>query len=181
MRHSDRLDALQRLDPAAYRWLARTQQDRLYRYLVAMIGDEDVAEELLQETFAALVDAFHRRRERPDDVAAYCFGVARNLVRRHRRRAAGPVTSSAELPDVTDGRPTAEHDVAVRQELERALAALDMLEDAAREVVVLRFVEDLSLAEIADRTALPIGTVKSHIHRARRVLRDAVVARRDAD
>jgi len=164
------VDQLHRLEPAAYRWLVRTYRDRLLRYFVGSTGDRELGDELVARTFASLVDAFHRRRSRPENLTAFVFGVARNHLRHHRRDRR-PVAPVAALDTVPDPAPDATRTVVGDQELQRVLGWIGAFDETVREVFVLRFVEDMSIADIAALTGQPPGTIKSHIHRGRRALR----------
>jgi RNA polymerase sigma-70 factor (ECF subfamily) len=85
------------------------------------------------------------------------------LARRKRARHAGDETASSEMVA------KAERASASREELATVLASLD---DAHREVLLMRFVDDMTLREIADTLAIPLGTVKSRLHHALATLRD---------
>ena len=72
---------------------------------------------------------------------------------------------------MADQRPTADTMLAAREELSAVWAALDKLPERQRNVFVLRFVDDLSLEQIAAATGTTVGTVKTHLFRATATLR----------
>jgi RNA polymerase sigma-70 factor (ECF subfamily) len=79
---------------------------------------------------------------------------------------------AADLADtLADKRPTAEKMMSAREELGAVWAALDRLPERQRTVFVLRFVDDLSLEQIAAATGTTVGTVKTHLFRATAKLR----------
>lgn len=145
----------------------------VHGYLSRRVGV--LADDLVSETF--LVAFRGRTGYAPDraPVRAWLFGIATNLVRRHARdeerryraygRAAGHTESTTELSEVA-GRVDAQ---ALRGELAGALAAL-ACED--RDVLLLWTYPQLSYAEIAAALGIPVGTVRSRLHRARGKVRN---------
>ena len=139
----------------------------IYRFAVCRVG-RDVAVDVAAETFAQAL----RSADRLDparDPRAWLFGIASNVIRHHRRaevrriRAYAAVERQAELP----GDP-AESEILPRARLVEALVRLDV---GDREALLLFAWADLSYEEIATALGIPLGTVRSRIHRARRVLR----------
>ncbi len=163
------------LDPSAYRWLVDRFGDRLFRYFYVAHFERDLAQEQAADTVSALVVAFARRRVVPEDIDAYVFGTARNVLRRHWRwrmrgrwRRAVPIEEALEM---VDPAPLPDREVECRDALHAALRLLESLSEDARQVVLLRFVEEMELAEVSRVLNMPLGTVKSHIHRARAALK----------
>jgi RNA polymerase sigma-70 factor (ECF subfamily) len=148
-----------------------------------MVRDPALAEDLAQEVFLKAfrsLDSFDPERK----FSSWLFKIAHNAtVDQLRRRGVatepleggwheeegGPVRQIAD--------PAAETPEAARQrgDLRRALeASIAGLRPVYREVIVLRFQEELSYEEIAEVTGLPLGTVKTFIHRARKELADTL-------
>jgi RNA polymerase sigma-70 factor (ECF subfamily) len=154
----------------------------IYRYVAGRVGP-DVADDLAAETFA---DAFRKRAEfRPARGALrpWLYGIATNLVARHRRvearrlsalsRAAsstadGPAADAGDLQDRAAARVSAQQ---LRKPLARALAQLP---DGDRDVLLLVSLADLSYEEVAAALGIPAGTVGSRLNRARRKVRAAL-------
>ena len=126
---------------------------------------------IILETFANLIHAIHKMRGDAGCLRAFLFGIARNVMRKDWRRKKLAALSEGELSRLTDPRPSSLQQAAGRQELERAMEAIDQLDEPARQILLLRFVEELPLSEVASVMELPLGTVKSHIHRCRKRLR----------
>ncbi|OQW98061.1 MAG: hypothetical protein BWK77_00135 [Verrucomicrobia bacterium A1] len=144
--------------------------DRLYRetrealagYFRRRHGAADAVEDLLHETFLRLM----RRTDRLSEARsprAYLFGIARHVSADAWRRAEPPAADGIALETVAATAPDPRLS-AVRE----VIAGLPTLQ---REILDLRFQHDLSYAEIAEALGTPVGTVRSRLHNAMRILR----------
>lgn len=160
-------------DPAGFRPIFERHYDGVRRYLQRRSGP-DVGEELAAQTFE---EAF-RVRTRYDrsfpEARPWLMGIATNLLRHHFRaeearlrayRRVAPMSPSMD-GDSSEERMDAE---SAASAILRRLAEMEPVE---RDVVLLFAWEDLSYAEIARALAVPVGTVRSRLHRARRRLRE---------
>ncbi len=157
--------------------LVRRFQRPVYTLILRMVHDPGLAEDLAQEAF---VNAFrHLGRFDPERrFASWLFKIAHNRTLDYLRRKRLD-TVSLEGPDGTPGpiarvadshqlSPDQEH---LRGEIMQAFeAGLKTLRPEYREVIVLRFQQALSYREIAEVVGLPLATVKTHIHRARKLM-----------
>ena len=142
-------------DPLYYRY-----RDWVHRLAYRFTGNADDALDVLQETFSYLAGKF------PGFIltarmTTFLFPVVRNLSIAARKKRDRFISGEENLPE-TAARPLSGEESA-RDEL---AAALRSLPEAQREVLLMRFVDDLSLAEIAAALSIPEGTVKSRIHNA---------------
>lgn len=158
-------------------------QHRLLRYLVFLTGNREQAEDLFQEVWMRVLTrgAQFNAKARFE---TWLFTIARNLVIDQKRKRT--MTSLDELfevggdddrplaYEVADGQPSPFDRCASREDCERVAAALLQLDTLYREVLVLRFHEDLSLEEIAKVTRAPLSTVKSRLYRGLAALRPIV-------
>lgn len=159
-------------DPDAWDALLRRHQRPLHVFVAEMVRDRATALDVVQETFIAA--ARHIGGLRDDrKFALWLFGIARQKCIQHWRRSRPETEQIDELDETefNDGDDPA--DVVVRAE-EHAifLDALERLPEPQREVLVLHFLEEFSLAEIGGITGIPVGTVKSRIYYARKALRN---------
>lgn len=121
-------------------------------------------DDLLQEVYMRLAAA--AQKEIPAQTKAFVFSTARNLlIDRVRREQVVPIEAVADLDalDVAIDEPGPDRSVMARDELRRVQAALDRLPPRAREALLLRRVEGLSRAEIAERMGIGEGTVKEYL------------------
>ncbi|MBN1588000.1 MAG: RNA polymerase sigma factor [Pirellulales bacterium] len=138
--------------------------DRLHHYLVATLGSRADADDVLQETFVRLVR--HRRKLRDaKNLTAYVFTVARNEALRFRERASRRRAKQTRLSPEELFVPAAQQ-THLDDAAERIAHGLAQLRDEQREVVELKAFAGLTLAEIADVSGLPQGTVASRYRAA---------------
>ena len=182
--HLDRDRALvdaARRDPADFDALYRRYLAQVYSYAYYELGDHHEAEDATERTFLAALanlDRFEERARPADGDGAstfrvWLFRIARNIVsnqrRTKRRRPVAPIEAAAHVADPTD----VEAGAATRDEVADALRAVARLPADRRRAVVLRFVEEMSTAEIAGILGKSEGAVRVLIHRAlRTVARD---------
>jgi len=157
-------------DSKAFAELYERREPALYRYALHMSGSTAAAEEVAQEVFVQLMSGDTRFDENRGSLEAWMYGVARNLVRVHRRK------SGAAAPQFPGDAPeqAVDDDILgdlIRNESITALrAALQDLPDAYRDAVVLCDLEERNYDEAARLMGCPIGTVRSRLHRARGLL-----------
>ncbi|MEU2433989.1 sigma-70 family RNA polymerase sigma factor [Streptomyces sp. NPDC007861] len=157
----------------AFHELVRVWHDPLWRYLRGMVGSPHIADDLAQEAWVAVVRGLPRLRQ-PERFAPWLFTIARRTVTDHLRQAyRTPETAEAETDAVADDGGGLVG-VLTALDIEAGLGGLPPME---REVLILFHLEDLPLADCAQVLGVPPGTVKSRLHRARRMLRDVLVER----
>ena len=160
-------------------------QHRLLRYLVFLTGNREQAEDLFQEVWMRVLTrgAQFNAKARFE---TWLFTIARNLViDQKRKRILSSLDELFEVGgdddkplffEVADSQPSPFDRCASQEDRERVAAALLRLDTLYREVLVLRFHEDLSLEEIAKVTRAPLSTVKSRLYRGLAALRPFVEA-----
>jgi len=152
---------------------------RIFRFLFASLRDRDAAETLTQETF---LRAWSARDQFRGDCSAITWltRIALNLVRDHTRTnrfrfwrqvaqtAVQAGDLAAHLPHSVSSTEAA---LIAREQLELVWQTVAELSERQRTVFLLRFVEELELADIAAITGLPISTVKTHLYRSLATIR----------
>jgi len=161
----------------AYRELVERHGRAVLNLVARMVREGGVAEELAQDAFVKAFSAL-RSFDPSYKFSNWILRIAHNTAIDHLRRARPDMVSfDAEAPG--HGLADALVDVRERSPLDRAVqrglredleAALGQLRPEYRRLVILRYLEDLSYEEIAETVGLPLGTVKSHLHRARAAL-----------
>jgi RNA polymerase sigma-70 factor (ECF subfamily) len=152
----------------AFAMLYRRHQARVYRFARAMTGSDTLAEDIVQEVFLGLMRGLGRYDASRAALATYLFGVARNIAR-HQTRGRRRLTALDAASDVVAvDDPSA--DLALSDRVRHVRAGIAALPRRYREVILLCDIHDLSYVDAADALKLPLGTVRSRLHRARQQL-----------
>src|SRR6201997_3758361 len=152
--------------------LVRDHQDRIFALGLALTGNRHDAEDVAQDTFIRAYKAlatYSPERVRDLKQKAWLHRIAVNVVR-NRVRGVRPrlVELNGSEPDVATGP---EEDVLRKAEMDELAARVACLPAKYREAVVLRHVQDLSYAEVAETLGQPVVTVKANVHRGLKILR----------
>jgi RNA polymerase sigma-70 factor (ECF subfamily) len=171
---------------AAYRELLERYERPVFSLIFRMVRDRETAEDLSQETFIKVLNNIDRYS--PDfKFSSWLFKIANNLTIDHLRRRRLDTISIEGAPDAVTAESARATSIVIASANESPLAELESKELGAsieqaiaqlrpeyRACIILRHVEDRSYEEIAEIVKLPLGTVKTYIHRARRELRAAL-------
>jgi RNA polymerase sigma-70 factor (ECF subfamily) len=178
-------------EEAAYRELIRRYERPLFSLLYRMVRDRELAEDLAQETFVKALNAIESYR--PEyKFSSWIFKIANNAAIDHLRRreldtlslegsphAETPEAVQATALQIGDRQESPLDEVEARElggQIEQAIARL---RPEYRSCILLRHVEGRAYEEIAEILNLPLGTVKTYIHRARNELRQALAHLRE--
>ena len=173
-------------EEAAYRELIRRYERPLFSLLYRMVRDRELAEDLAQETFVKALNAIESYR--PEfKFSSWIFKIANNAAIDHLRRRELDTLSldgspHAETPEAVEAtalqigdRQESPLDAVEARELGGQIEqAIAQLRPEYRSCILLRHVEGRAYEEIAEILNLPLGTVKTYIHRARNELRQAL-------
>jgi RNA polymerase sigma-70 factor, ECF subfamily len=173
---------LQKRDPELLDRLIEQYQYRLFRYLVHLTASRERAEDFFQETWLRVLERGHQY-DGKWKFEAWLFAIARNLVLDwHRRKRpqsfeslSGPGEEAAfDVPDAKSASPLQQ--ALTGEEAAGVRASLEKLPALYREVLLLRFQEEMQLEEIAAILNAPVSTVKSRLYRGLEALRGAFTA-----
>ena len=177
------VNAARRHVPEAWDTLLKQHQLPLYTYIAELLRDDTTALDVVQDTFAAAVRNITSLRD-DRKFASWLFGIAHQKCVQHWRRTKrsdavfAPThadDSPTDWPDANESNPRSL--LLRREEAEAFFVLVGQLPDAQRSALLLHVLEDLPLEEIAGITAVPLGTVKSRLHHAKRALRQLVDTR----
>lgn len=147
----------------------------IYAYALRLSGDVDTAEECVSETFSRFLTALRHGQGPTEHIKAYLYRIAHNWITdRYRRRR-----PEAPLDPELRASPALEPQAVVAQSLEqrKLRMALERLTPEQRQVIALKYLQELDNAEIAETLQKPVGAVKALQHRAlaslRRILEQA--------
>jgi RNA polymerase sigma-70 factor, ECF subfamily len=169
---------------SAFRELVRRYQRPVFSLIYRMVRDREAAEDLAQETFIKVLNAIDSYRPE-HKFSSWIFKIANNAAIDHLRRRTPDVLSLEGAPDavsaerqeatalqVSDRGESPLEELEARELGSHIESAIARLRPEYRACILLRHVEGRAYEEIAAVLGLPLGTVKTYIHRARAELRD---------
>jgi RNA polymerase sigma-70 factor (ECF subfamily) len=162
--------------------LVRTYRPRLLRFAAFSVGDPDLAESIVQDCF---LKAYRTRASFRGDCSAYTWlrSIANNLIRdyqrtekfrfwRKARTTAVDVSTMASI--LSTGESSQEARLLARERAAQVAAIIETLSPNQRRVFLMRFIEEMSIQEICQATGIQMATVKTHIHRSVKLVRQKV-------
>ena len=186
-----RLTAVMKEDvPAAsieeFASIVRLYRPKVFRFALASLRDRDGADSVTQDCFLKAYKAWKTFRQ-DCSIDTWLMQIAVNLVRDHLRNrrlrfwrrvrlTAKPVESISDW--FRNGESSAETQALLKEQVEAVWDAAGNLPERQRTVFLLRFVEDMDLLEIAAATGMKEGTVKAHLFRALKAIRERLGARK---
>ena len=166
--------AASRAEPLVFAAVFDRHYDAVHRYLARRVGS-DLADDLAAETFTTAFDVRRRYDTAHPDARPWLFGIATNLVRHHHRGEARRLRAYARLErpaDADGGFGGIEARVDAGRVGPAIADAVTRLSTGDRDVLLLFAWADLRYEEIAVALRIPVGTVRSRLHRARYRLRE---------
>jgi RNA polymerase sigma-70 factor (ECF subfamily) len=170
----DLIAALNAGDAAAFDALYYRYRDRILRLAFRFTANHADALDVLQETFSYFYKKFPGFRLTAS-MTTFLYPVVRNLSLEIIRKKRAATTTSADVLEELAGFAVAPDAAQTRADLAAAMANLS---PEHRQTVLLRFVDDLTMEEIAAAMAVPVGTVKSRLHHAIAAMREDPRVRR---
>ena len=168
---------LQRRDPDLLDHLIEEYQYRLFRYLIYITGNKERAEDFFQETWIRVLERGHQY-DGKSKFEAWLFAIARHLVIDWQRSKKAQSLDSLTDPELenplqlaNEKEPSPLHQVLTHESEQSVQASLSQLPAIYREVLVLRFQEELQIEEMAGVLSVPLSTVKSRLYRGLEALR----------
>ena len=175
------IDCIVSGQPAKFEILVGNYQQRIFATLLGMLGNRHDAEDVTQETFLTAfrkLDQFERRSSFYTWLHRIAFNAAIDLQRRKKRTksrfVSGEGIENAEQRDQQADSPASI--VMAKETVTQVQLALGRLDTERRNIIVLRDLQGLDYIEIASMLAIPLGTVRSRLHRARIELREIMNA-----
>jgi RNA polymerase sigma-70 factor (ECF subfamily) len=160
--------------------IVEVHQKRVFRLLASLVGRTDDLEDLAQEVFLRFFRALPLFRGEAQ-LSTYIYRIVVNVAQDEWARRRRPLSSSVSIDEnafgIADPTSSAEHEIARRQVLELVDTCLQNLSQAERAVFVLYHQEERNYQEIATILRIPIGTVRTHLHRGRQKLKAMIQER----
>jgi RNA polymerase sigma-70 factor (ECF subfamily) len=156
-------------DEAAFAEMIERYQTRLRFYICKMLNDSHIAEDVLQEVWWDMFRGISRLKQ-PGAFRVWLYRIARDRTVRELRRRRIAFSLPADL-ELIDSSADLDRETELSENWELVREVLDSLPLAYRDILVLRYIEDMPYEEIAAISGCPVGTVRSRLHFARRALR----------
>jgi RNA polymerase sigma-70 factor, ECF subfamily len=147
--------------------------NKIYRFVFLKVNSKDVAEDLCSETFLKAWETFKTKDLKLiKNYQAFLYQIARNTVIDYYREKSRTNIISAEFVSIEDPRTNIEEKSSLDSDLTEVKAVLADLKQNYQEVIIWRYVDDLSIKEIAKLLGKPEGTVRVVLHRALKSLKN---------
>jgi RNA polymerase sigma-70 factor, ECF subfamily len=171
---SELLERARQGDGQAFTALFRSHQAAVYRYAAYMCG-RDAADDIVQDTFLVVLRQRRRRDRVQGDVRSYLLGIARHrALKRLGRKETANLDDLAETPAMVEW-PQSLVELEQQELTQQVRSAVESLPPHYREVVVLCELEELDYADAAAVIGVPVGTVRSRLHRGRGLLAQLLI------
>jgi len=167
MHEQELIRRLQEGDPRAVDDLVDEYKAPLFAFIIRMVNNRELAEDLFQETWIKVIRSVKRFRG-DSKLSTWLFQVALNHCRDEMRKKRYVHVPLEEIEELAGGSAPDPDRLHLAKEVRKIVAGLP---DKMREVVVLKYYHDLMDEEIAEVTGIPAGTVKSRLHRASEIIR----------
>ena len=170
----DLIDRLQRRDPQALAELYDRYGRLAYSLIFRVVRDTGIAEDLVQETFLRVWNRAQGFNAEKGSIGPWLLAVARNRAIDYLRSAGGRMRNALELEETE--HPSLymdlEKEILLSDKARQIRSAIEKLSPQQKQVIELAYFEGLSQTEMAERMGQPLGTVKTWVRAALRVLRE---------
>jgi len=145
---------------------------KIYRFIFLKVNSQEIAQDLTSETFLRGWETFKVKNEEIENIQAFLYRIARNLVTDYYREKGRTQIVSAEFVPVVDPQPGLEEGAMLRSDLEIIRGALVSLKEEYQDVITWHYLEDLSIPEVAKMLDKTEETTRVTLHRALNALKN---------
>ncbi|MFZ2957608.1 MAG: sigma-70 family RNA polymerase sigma factor [Candidatus Ozemobacteraceae bacterium] len=162
-------------DLQAFETLVRMYQGMVFRYLFHFTGNEGEAEDITQETFLMIFRKLHLHHA-DSPLTSWMMRIARNIaISHHRKQVPTPLDPEKVAAAIRDTQDGPESGLLSREAADEVHLGLQHISEDYREVLILRYILDIPLQDVAELLEIPEGTAKSRVFKARAALRDVLL------
>lgn len=148
--------------------------EKIYRFVYLKVNSAQVAEDLTSETFLKTWEFFKKDKQKINNINAFLYKTAKNLVIDHYRQRGKIRIVSTDDISIVDPRHDLEKDAKINSDVEWVRKCIDGLKDDYQDVIILRYIDDLPISEIARIMGRTNGATRTLLHRALKSLKDEV-------
>ena len=146
----------------------------IYRFVFFKVNSEEVAQDLCSETFLRAWKSYQEKGDSIKNLRAFLYQIARNLIIDHYREKDRTQFISSESVPLLDPSPGPEESALLRSDFETVKTELSNLRDNYQSVIILRYVEGLTMPELAKAMKRSEGTTRVLLHRAMSALKQRI-------
>ena len=189
MSDSDRelMERVKHGDTSAFNLIVQRHKVLLTNFAYRFLGDREMAEDIVQETFLRVYKNAERYRSDKAGLRTWMYRIAANLCKNELRNRGrrwkilvkpviGNQDDSDPIEDIPDAVPGPDSQLEKKELQETLAAAITRLPEKLRAVIILRDIDGMTYEEISQITEKPVGTVKSRLNRARLMLKDKMAS-----
>ncbi len=149
--------------------------DKIYRFVYLKVSSQEVAEDLTSEVFTRGWQAYCDNKKNIDNMTAFLYQIARNLIVDHyRQKGQAQFVSVDSAPNLANPGIGLEEEAMWKSDFHRVQAALANIREDYREVIVWYYLDEFSVREIAKMLGKSEEATRVHIHRALTTLRNSL-------
>ena len=148
--------------------------NKIYRFIFLKVSSQEIAQDLCSETFLKGWESFNKNQEEIENIQAFLYRIARNLVIDHYREKGRTQVVSPEFIPIVDPSPGIEEKMALSSDIDNIRTALVSLGGEYQDVIIYRYLDELSISEIAKIMEKSEGAVRVALHRALKSLRTII-------
>ena len=148
--------------------------DKIYRFVFLKVSSQETAEDLTSEVFLRTWGFFKEKSQEIENIQAFLYKTARNLVTDHYRQKGRIRIVSVDNPLVIDPRQDLEKESEVNSDMEAIRRVIPELKDDYQNILIWHYLDDLSVNEISELLGRTKGATRVLLHRALKSLRKAL-------
>lgn len=149
--------------------------EKIYRFIYLKVNSQEVAEDLTSEVFTRGWETFKAKSREIENIQAFLYQIARNLIVDHyREKAQAQFVSVEVIPGISDTEVSLEERAILKSDIDRIKAVLANIKEEYREVIVWYYLDELSVPEIAKIVGKSEEAVRVMIHRALKALKNQI-------
>ncbi len=147
---------------------------KIYRFVFFKVNSQEIAEDLTSETFSRTWASFKEKSEEIENIQAFLYKTARNLVTDYYRQKGRSVVISANNPSVVDPRQNLEERSLLNSDIEHIKKSLFTLKEDYQDVILWYYLDDLPISEISELLGRTKEATRVLLHRALKALRNQI-------
>lgn len=150
--------------------------DKIYRFVYLKVNSQETAEDISSKVFIKAWEAYQKAPQSIQNMNAFLYRIAGNLViDQYRAQGRTATVSTESVPNLADARTDIHEKAIANADMEKVKVALANVKKEYQDIIIWHYLEDMPTEEIAMLTGKPAGTVRVMIHRGLEMLKDQLV------